>query len=394
MNSSRIDDHLWAVILAGGVGSRFWPVSTPERPKQFLPLGGEDPLLTETVRRIEPLVPLERLRILTGENLRTPSLRAVPELTEENLLVEPTARGTAPALAWAAAEIVESDPDAVMISLHADHMIEPASEFLQRLRAVASAAAEDDRLYTIGVVPTRPETGYGYIMVGDQLRGEPELFEVADFVEKPDPDTAHEYLLRGGHLWNSGIFVWRAEALLTQLAKHTPEIGKHLGLIADGKVDTFFGTIPDLSIVEGLLERSDRVSDASATFVWADIGSWYAVVRTRPDLSIDEGLLERSDRVSVARATFEWDDIGPWDAVARTRPADQDGNVVVGQGYLIDSEGCIAWADDGQIVVFGAEDLVVVRSGEVTFVAPREKTAELKKLLADLPEELTNPERS
>src|SRR5690625_754689 len=356
MNSSRIDDHLWAVILAGGVGSRFWPVSTPERPKQFLPLGGEDPLLTETVRRIEPLVPLERLRILTGENLRTPSLRAVPELTEENLLVEPTARGTAPALAWAAAEIVESDPDAVMISLHADHMIEPASEFLQLLRAVASAAAEDDRLYTIGVVPTRPETGYGYIMVGDQLRGEPELFEDADFVEKPDPDTAHEYLLRGGHLWNSGIFVWRAEALLTQLAKHTPEIGKHLGLIADGKVDTFFGTIPDLSI--------------------------------------DEGLLERSDRVSVARATFEWDDIGTWDAVARTRPADQDGNVVVGQGYLIDSEGCIAWADDGQIVVFGAEDLVVVRSGEVTFVAPREKTAELKKLLADLPEELTNPERS
>src|SRR5690625_899985 len=229
-------------------------------------------------------------------------------------------------------------------------MIEPASEFLQLLRAVASAAAEDDRLYTIGVVPTRPETGYGYIMVGDQLRGEPELFEVADFVEKPDPDTAHEYLLRGGHLWNSGIFVWRAAVLLDAIRRHTPEIAHLLPLLDEGDVEGFF-------------ERA-------------------------PVLSIDEGVLERSDAVAVARATFQWDDIGTWDAVARTRTADADGNITVGEVHAIDSHGCIAWAEEGSVVVVGTQDMVVVRDGGVTFVAPRERMHEMKAMLEQLPERI------
>lgn len=352
--SSSTDDHLWAVILAGGVGSRFWPVSTPARPKQLLPLGSERPLLADTVARILPLIPAERLRVLTGERLADPILEIVPELGREGLLLEPTARGTAPVLAWAAVELARLDPEAVLISLHADHIISPGADFRALLAEVGRHAAVTDRLYTIGIEPSRPETGYGYIQVGDQIATEPDLYEVADFVEKPDRDTAQEYIRRGGYLWNSGIFVWRASTLLDELRRHTPELGELLPLLEAGEVAEFF--------------------------------------EQAPTLSIDEGLLERSDRVAVARADFRWDDVGAWDAVARTRGTDSRGNVGVGDTHLIDCEGCIAWGEEGSVVVFGASDLVVVQSGGITFVAPREKTAELKDLLRQLPEPLVRPE--
>lgn len=342
------------MILAGGIGSRFWPVSTPERPKQLLPLASERPLLTDTVARIIPLVPSPRLRILTGERLAAPILDAVPGLGPENLLLEPHARGTAPVLAWAAAELVRRDPDAIMISLHADHLIAPDEAFRDLLAAVGRRAATEDRLFTIGIEPNRPETGYGYIQVGRQITAEPALYEVAEFVEKPNRDTAQEYLRRGGYLWNSGIFIWRAATLLEELRRHTPELAPLLPLLETGDPNAFF--------------------------------------REAPNLSIDEGLLERSERVAVAHATFRWDDVGAWDAVARTRPADEAGNVGFGDVHLVESEDCIAWAEDGSIVVFGARDLVVVRTGDITFVAPRERTAALKELLCQLPESLLRRE--
>ncbi len=306
------------------------------------------------MHRITPLVPSNRLRILTGARLAAPILAAVPELAQEHLLLEPRARGTAPVLAWAAAELVRHDPDAVMISLHADHLIEPEDEFRALLAAVGRSAAEEGRLFTIGIEPTRAETGYGYIQVGSRFSAEPALYEVADFVEKPDRDTAEEYLIRGGYLWNSGIFIWRAATLLEELRRHTPELARLLPLLEAGDVSGFF--------------------------------------REAPDLSIDEGLLERSDRVAVARATFRWDDVGAWDSVARTRPTDERGNIGIGDTHLIESEGCIAWAEEGSIVVFGASDLVVVRSGGITFVAPRDRTTALKDLLRQLPESLLQRE--
>ncbi|HEX7050272.1 MAG TPA: sugar phosphate nucleotidyltransferase [Longimicrobiales bacterium] len=348
--SSPTDRALWAVVLAGGVGSRFWPVSTPARPKQLLPLAGARPLIADTVARIVPLVPLPRLRILTGERLVAPILAELPDLDRHHFLVEPQARGTAPVLAWAAFEIARHDPDAVMISLHADHVISPAGEFRALLAELAELAARHDRLVTIGIEPTRPETGYGYIHVGDRLDGATEAYAVADFVEKPDRDTAQEYLRRGAYLWNSGIFIWRAAVLLEELRRHTPELAQLLPLLEAGDVEGFF--------------------------------------ENAPTLTIDEGLLERSDAVAVARAAFRWDDVGAWDAVGRTRPADEAGNVEFGDTYLVDTERCIVWSDDGSIVTFGARDLVVVRTGDITFVAPRERTAELKALLGQIPERL------
>ena len=287
--------HLWTVILAGGVGSRFWPVSTPSRPKQLLPLASEKPLIRDTVERITPLVAQERLRILTGAHLADPILRTLPELEPGNLFLEPRAAGTAPVLAWAAAEIERRDPDAVMVSLHADHVIHPPEAFRALIARAAELASGHRRLFTIGAPPTRPETGYGYIRLGpplEALEGDahPEPGNaVAEFVEKPRREVAEEYLASGVHLWNTGLFVWRVADLLDGLERHAPEFRDLVPVLREGGTDEFF--------------------------------------RRAPTLSIDEALLERSDRVGVVRASFHWDDVGAWDAVLRTRAADEAGNV-------------------------------------------------------------------
>ena len=243
------------MVLAGGVGARFWPVSTPDRPKQLLPLAGDRPILGQTVDRIRPLIPLERVRILTGRALARPILDTIPELDPDSLWLEPRARGTAPVLAWAAWQIVRVDPSAVMISLHADHVIAPEDRFRELLAAVSLLSARERRLFTLGVVPSRPETGYGYIRPGPALSA-PDLdvqaFQVERFVEKPARAVAEEYVA-GGYLWNSGIFIWPAALLLEQLKLHTPEIALLLPLLDEGRVEEFFDRAPTISIDEALL---------------------------------------------------------------------------------------------------------------------------------------------
>lgn len=358
MSTSSSDPHLWAVILAGGVGSRFWPVSTPARPKQILPLASEAPLIRDTVERILPLVPQERLRILTGAHLAEAILGAVPGLEPGNLLLEPRAAGTAPVLAWAAAELERRDPDAVMLSLHADHVIHPATAFRDLLADAAELAVRHHALFTIGANPGRPETGYGYIRVGEAMDAARDAadgslnpgFRVAAFEEKPSRATAERYLAAGDYLWNTGLFIWRCADLLDQLERHTPELAELIPILREGGTEEFF--------------------------------------RRAPILSIDEGLLERSDRVGVVRASFDWDDVGAWDALFRTRPADEHGNVTIGEAYPVGSSRTAIYADDGPVVAFGVEDLIVVRTAGVTFVAHRDRAPELKSLLAELPEGL------
>lgn len=348
------EPHTWVVILAGGVGSRFWPVSTPARPKQLLPLAGNLPLLRQTVERITPMVAAERVRILTGTSLRAAVLDVLPGFGDEQILAEPVARGTAPALIWAAHEIMRLDPGAVMISLHADHVIHPDDAFRALLSGVARQAHALDRLFTVGAVPLRPETGYGYIKPGERLAAAPEVYAVERFVEKPDRTVAEEYVA-SGYLWNTGIFVMPARLLLAQAGQHTPELADTLPYLERGDVERFF--------------------------------------RESPAITIDVGVFERSDRVGVARADFAWDDVGTWDAVGRTRPRDADGNVQEGDAHVLDSSDCIAWAEQGAVVLFGVEDLVVVRTEDITLVAPRARAADLKRLVESLPERLRHPER-
>lgn len=337
-------------MLAGGVGARFWPVSTPKRPKQLLPLGDGASLIGDTVERLLPLVGWERLRILAGRHLAEPFEKQVDGLQDEHFLVEPEAKGTLPILAWAAHEILKTEGNAIMASLHSDHVIRPAEVFRAQIQEAAELATREQRIITFGVPPTRPETGYGYIRSGDRLgAGEPEAYEVGQFIEKPRREAASDFVRRG-YLWNSGIFVWPARLFLDELRKTAPQVGDLLTLLDAGKVAEFFEQVPTISV--------------------------------------DEGVLEKSARVAVLPTRFEWDDVGAWDAVGRTRHADTAGNVAVGDVSLVDAKDCIAWGDDGAVVLFGVDNLVVVRSNGVTLVAARERTAELKSLLKQLPRSL------
>jgi mannose-1-phosphate guanylyltransferase len=324
-------------------------VSTPARPKQLLPLAGHSPLITQTLARITPLVPLERVRILTGAALAEPILRAGEGVSRQQLLLEPRARGTAPVLAWAAHAISQIDPSAVMLSLHSDHVIEPAAQFRTVLARAAALAHEHELLFTLGATPTRPETGYGYIAPGAPLSDDGAAQSVERFVEKPDREKA-EQLIAQRCLWNTGIFIFPVRTLLAELRAHTPELAQLLPLLDAGDVNGFFAQAPNLSI--------------------------------------DEGLLERSGRVGVLRADFRWDDVGAWDAVGRNRAADDAGNVAEGDAHFVDARNNIAWSEDGTIVVFGADDLVIVRTKGITFVAPRDRTPDLKRLLGQLPDRL------
>jgi mannose-1-phosphate guanylyltransferase len=351
-SSSLPDLHLWITVLAGGVGSRFWPVSTPARPKQLLPLASEQPLICDTVDRVLSLVPKERIRILTGAHLAEPILRAVPALSEENVMVEPQARGTGPVLTWAAAEIARRDPDAVIASLHSDHVISPNQAFQDLLVAAARCAVTHQRLLTIGIQPTRPETGYGYIKPGARVDAQFDAYEVQQFVEKPDREMATQYIQRG-YLWNSGIFVWPARLFLEEVKRHSTEIAPHLAQAYAGDIDGFF--------------------------------------RDLKSISVDEAVLERSDKIAVMPATFTWDDVGAWDAVGRTRQPDEHGNVAVGNVSLVDANNCIAWSDQGTVVLYGTDDLVVVRANDITFVAPRDRTPDLKRLIEQLPPSQREP---
>lgn len=329
------------------MGSRFWPASTPDRPKQILPLASDRPLITDTVERIRPLIPLDRVRILTGHAMVDPIRGAVAELEPGHFLVEPQARGTAPVLVWAAHALHARDPDAVMVSLHADHVIRPEPAFRDLVAAAARSADRHDRLFTVGIRPTRPETGYGYVRRGDPLDDQG-AHGVRAFVEKPDAETARSYLQAGDYLWNSGIFVWRAARLLEEVRRHTPELAELLPLLDRDDVAGFF--------------------DAA------------------PSLSIDRGVLERSERIGVVEATFDWDDVGTWDAAGRTRAGDGRDNVVVGPAHLHEADRCVVWNEtDEPVVVFGTADVVVVRRKGVTLVLPRDRAADLKELLDTLP---------
>lgn len=335
-----------AVVLAGGIGSRFWPASRPARPKQLLALAGERPLIVDTVRRAERLVGAGNVRLLTGSALVAPFRSVLPEYPADRFWVEPVARSTGPVLAWAAARIANEDPDAVMISLHADHLIRPYEVFETVVKRAVAAARARHVLVCLGIRPDRPETGYGYVELGEETAEG--VHAVERFVEKPDPETAARYVASGRHLWNSGIFVWRAVDFLAAVRRHSPEIAPALAALEEGGsgVEAFFDAV-------------------------------------RP-VSVDVGVLERADNVEVAVANFDWDDVGTWSALARTRDADPAGNVTSGEAALIEARNNVVWSEDGRVVLFGVDDLVVVRSGGETLVTRRELAPELKRALAEL----------
>ncbi len=335
---------LWTVILAGGVGSRFWPISTPTLPKQLLPLVTGQPMLRDAVDRLLPLVPGDRMLILTNAALQPAIAAMLPEVPKSNIVCEPRPAGTAAALAWAARIIRDRDPEAIMLSVHADWAISDAGGFRAALLLAANVAEANDALVTVGVTPTRPDPGFGYIEPGEPM-GQV-TFRVSRFLEKPDRVRARE-LISAGCLWNSGIFVWRASRFLQEVEAHCPEVSR---ANAETTLAGFFGAVQSISV--------------------------------------DVGVLERSDRVFVVPGAFGWDDVGTWAALRRVRPGDAAGNALHGDVTAVMATGNVAHADGQSIVLYGVSDLVVVAVNGLTVVTTQEHAADLKTLIDALPARL------
>lgn len=345
------------VILAGGGGTRLWPASRRECAKQFQSLGsGEESLLAATARRLEPLC-AERIAVVTAADQVEQVHAALPDLKEQAVIAEPMARNTAAALGLAAVHLLHQDQDAVMAALPSDQHIADEDEFRRVIAAAFTAAEEHEAIITVGIVPTRAETGYGYLKLGGPVADE--LREVAAFVEKPNAETASLYLESGEYLWNAGIFVTKARRLLDEIRRHMPETGKGL----------------------------DRIAEAMAADEVIGRELCKSIYPTLPSVSIDYGVMERTSPVMTIGGDFGWNDVGSWTSLADYREADTNGNVAVGSLVSHEATGNIAVCDPGKIIALaGVHDLVVVQSGNAVLVLPRERAQDVREIVAALKE--------
>ncbi len=361
-----------AVIMAGGSGERFWPMSRRTQPKQLLYLTSKDQtMIEETIARIAPIVAPEDIFIVTGEVL-LPVMRSMPlGIPPENIIAEPLKRNTAPCIALAAALLAERyaeqgipATDISMAVLAADHFISAPDLFCRTADAAFSAAEATGSLVTLGITPTRPETGYGYIETAGETRAELEAEPVVSFQEKPSADRAQEFLDAGKFLWNSGMFFWRVDAVINGIAQHLPEIGSSI----DALRGALHGHTRDLP--EG--------APAGTREIFA----------TMPDISIDYGLMERADNVAVVRAIFPWDDVGSWDALPRVFNADEHGNIALGESIIIDSNNCVVVNSNADqsttVAVVGLDNIVVVTTPHGVLVCPANRAQDVKKVVQAL----------
>ncbi len=345
---------LYAVILCGGKGERFWPKSRTHLPKQFLRLFGRDSLIKATSNRIKKLCPLDRQFFVTSERFAG-LIEEEIGVSRASLLLEPAGKNTAPAIGFAAAVISRLDPAGVMVVLPSDHLIAPQADFLRSVQ-VAAAAAEKGYLVTFGIVPLCPDTGYGYIHLGEELMRRRGLgvYRVLEFREKPDQKTAIRYVRGGDFLWNSGMFIWRVDTILAAFERYLPDFYSELL-----RFQQCLGTEKEKPALRRLYRKA-------------------------PAISIDYAIMEKADNVAVIKAGFNWDDVGSWLALARHFPADASGNVKVGLSFNKDTRDSLIYADEGVIVTLGVTGLVVVRSQDAVLVADKRALGAIKDVLAQM----------
>jgi len=330
---------LHAVILAGGSGTRFWPLSRAKKPKQFLSLVTDRTLIAETFVRVEPLCSSERTWVVCGKDHVAGVREALPDLQDEHLLVEPAARNTAPAIGLACVHALREDPDATLMILPSDHHIARPEAFRTALSAAAQASQNGD-LLTLGIQPTRPETGYGYLRRGAERR--PGVFAVDAFVEKPDAATAQRYLQDPAYSWNAGIFVFRADAMLEALRRHLPKV--HEGLTRGRD----FATLQSISIDYGVMEPESRTTH----------------------------------RIALVPGDFGWSDVGSFAALPEVRALDARGNAVSGDAIAIDCEDCVVLSEGKRLVaVVGLRGLCVVDAGDALLVVPRDRAQDVRAVV-------------
>lgn len=349
---------LHAVVMAGGSGTRFWPESRRETPKQFLKLAGPRTMIQATLDRCAPWAPLERAWVVTNVLQAEQTRRQLPGLPAGHVLVEPCGRNTAPCIGLAAIHLLRDDPQAVMLVMPADHVIRPAAEFRRAVDAAVALVEQDPaRLVLFGVLPTYPATGFGYIEREAPLAGNGSAYRVASFREKPDRDTAGQYLASGRFYWNCGIFVWRARQIIDALARHEPDIHARLLRLAPS-----IGT-PEWDAA--LLEEFPQMKS----------------------ISIDYAVLEREPGICVLEAPFEWDDVGSWHALRRLNESDADGNTVVGPHCGVETRNCIIrTSDDHLVATLGLDDVIVVHTPDATLVARADDDGAIRQLVDRLRE--------
>lgn len=354
---------LHAVIMAGGSGTRFWPVSRTLLPKQMLNLVGERTMIQATADRLGDLIPAERRMVVTNERLVDGLAEQLPDMPASSIVGEPCKRDTAPCVGLSAALVRHTDPEGIMVVLPADHVITATDVFRSAIQKAADFVEQHPRhLVTFGIRPTYPAESFGYIERGEPVPGEataePGLFKVTQFREKPSAEVAQQYLEAGSFYWNAGIFVWKAQTVLDALAEFEPEMYAHLQAIEQA-----IGT-PDYQTV---LEREFAAIDGK---------------------SIDYAIMERYSDVVVYEAAFDWDDLGSWQSLARLRGADSEGNTIVGRHLSVNSKGCIVRSSDEHLVAtVGMEDCIVVHTPNATLVARKSDEEAIRKVVAMIKEQ-------
>ena len=348
--TNPMNQNVYAIIMAGGSGERFWPLSTPEYPKQFLRLLGGNSLLRKTVERIEPLIPIERQIVVAGKQHAALVREELPDIPSANFLWEPVGRNTAACVGLASLFIERRDPDAVVIILPADHHIPDSSALLSALQLAVRTADERSGTVTIGVKPDRPETGYGYVLIGPEI--DYGVHAVLEFREKPEEETAKRYLEAGNYFWNAGIFVVKNQTVQGLIRTHLPGHWSKLEQIR--------------SVME-TLKYEKIISELYPTF---------------EKISMDYGVLEKADNIFMVYGKFEWDDLGSWTALDRVFAKDEDDNVVIGRHVGLNTSNCIIYGREGKVVAtIGLRDLIVAETEHGLLICPKSQAQEIRSLL-------------
>lgn len=343
--------ELYATILAGGIGERFWPVSRRTFPKQFVPLFGKVSLIEQTRKRITRICPLNHQRYIIPYEMAK-LLQLQTDVKPQNIIFEPYGKNTAPAIGLAAVYIYSVAPEAIMIVLPADHHIEPVNNFISSIRA-ACKIAQKGYFVTFGIPPNRPETGYGYIHIGDiiEKQGKITIHHAIEFKEKPSLDIALAYIQAKKFLWNSGMFVFKVSSILDGFKNYLPDFYYELQ-----KFLRFIGTKKEKRMLEKLY-------------------------RLAPTTSIDYAVMEKAKNIAVLKANFLWDDVGSWTALERHFPIQRGRNIILGENYGVDTKDSIIFSDEGIIASLGVENLVIVKSKDAVLVADKKRVGDLKALL-------------
>lgn len=350
---------MYAAIMAGGSGTRLWPRSRREKPKQYQALYSDNTLLQETVKRLEPLIDHENIYVIANASHETLVKEQLSWIPKGNFIGEPMGKDTAPAVGIIATLIHHSDPDAIMLVTPADHVIAKEKQFRQLLEVAAQVASDGPNVITIGIRPTFPATGYGYIQMAEThtVIDTVDIFDVVSFKEKPDIHTAEEYVASWRYVWNSGMFIWSAKTVLDLYRDHAPDIYKLLL-----RYDSAIGTPNESKVFEEVYEAFPRIS-------------------------VDYAILEHANNIHVIPASIGWNDLGSWSSLQEIMEPDEDGNAIIGNHLGIDTHNCLIYAKDRLVTTVGLDNMIVVDAGDVVLVLPSGRSQDIKVLLEQLKKE-------